>query len=309
VPGCNSPLDVWPAAPPLAGIVFSPRQSYAGARAFSVPCGRCVTCRLGKAQEWGTRIYHETLMHADSCFLTLTYDAEHLPADHSVSVKEFQDFMKRFRKAIDCKIRFVACGEYGGLNGRPHYHAIIFGYGFPDRLPWRKTKTGHLCYRSAQLDRLWGKGNAEIGSVTSASGAYVARYTLKKMYGDSEEAVTKYLREEIDAQTGEVRRWCVAREFFLMSRRPGIGGGWFEQFGGDAFPSDFVTVGGQKRLVPRYYFQRLKEEAPEIAAAVIGKRRKAAEQRSEEHTSRRMLTKLESATIKTERIARDLEEG
>jgi hypothetical protein len=37
------------------------------------------------------------------------------------------------------KVRFFHCGEYGDLTRRPHYHALIFGYDFPDRILLKKS--------------------------------------------------------------------------------------------------------------------------------------------------------------------------
>jgi hypothetical protein len=53
--------------------------------------------------------------------------------------------MKRLRKKIQpLKIRFFHCGEYGDKTRRPHYHALIFGYGFPDKKIFKKQKSGDL---------------------------------------------------------------------------------------------------------------------------------------------------------------------
>ena len=41
--------------------------------------------------------------------------------------------MKRLRKKYGSKIRFFQCGEYGELYGRPHYHACLLNFDFPDK--------------------------------------------------------------------------------------------------------------------------------------------------------------------------------
>lgn len=39
-----------------------------------IPCGKCMACRINKAEEWSTRCALELLDHEHACFLTLTYD-------------------------------------------------------------------------------------------------------------------------------------------------------------------------------------------------------------------------------------------
>lgn len=309
---CYCPLDAWPAAPPGRGVVFSPRLSYVGAKPLSLPCGRCIGCRLSRASEWATRISHEASLHSQNSFLTLTYSPVCLPSDLSISTRSLQLFLKRLRKHLDTvKVRFVACGEYGSQTQRPHYHIILFGYDFSsDRQPWRKSKTGHVLYRSATLEKLWPYGNSEIGTVTPESGGYVARYTLKKIYGDNDLAASNYAREAIDPETGEVRRWEVQREFFLTSRRPGIGSGWYERFSSDAFPSDFVIVSGQKRAVPRYYRQKLAAEDARMALALTHERtiKGREDARRYDNSDARLLERQEFTTLQSERFQRDIEE-
>lgn len=43
-----------------------------------------------------------------------------------------------------------------------------------------------------------------------------------------------------------------------MSRRPGLGSGWFDRYQSDAFPSDFLVVDGHKVKPPKYYLDKLK---------------------------------------------------
>lgn len=250
---CYHPIDAFPGGPGQPRVVFNPLQSYAGSVAFKLPCGQCIGCRIARARDWATRMHHEASLHDESSFLTLTYADEHLPADGSISRRATQLFFKRLRKSIDTRIRYFVVGEYGDHSNRPHYHAIVFGYGFPDKYHWRQAPSGEPLYRSELLEKIWPFGNAEIGTVTHKSAGYVARYCLKKVNG--ERAASHY--QFPHPVSGEVFR--VLPEFALMSK--GLGGGWFDKYHRDAFPSDFVIVDGSKRSVPAYYKKKLSELA------------------------------------------------
>lgn len=253
---------------------------------------------MSKAKDWETRLYHEGQLHERSSFVTLTFAEEHLPPDLSVSVRDVQLFMKRLRKRHGSSIRFFACGEYGDDHMRPHYHLILFGIDFEDRVPWRKTGSGHLVYRSAALEKLWPFGHCEIGTVTPQSCGYVARYCLKKVNGDR--AAEHYRRAH--PETGEVI--SLRPEFICMSRRPGIGGEWFDRFASDAFPSDFVVVDGSKRGVPRFYEKKLGD----IDKAVIkGERKRNAAQHVENNTPERLEVRREVAELRVKQLKRELE--
>lgn len=200
-------------------------------------------CRMDRAKDWGVRIKHEASLHAQSSFLTLTYSDDKLPSDGSLSVRECQLFIKRLREKIaPTRVRFYLCGEYGDQLARPHYHVILFGYDFADKTKWRKSASGHMLFRSKLLESLWVSGHSEIGAVTAQSGAYVARYCLKKITG---------------APAGGHYSGRTP-EFALMSTRPGIGAGWFNRYESDAFPSAFLIVDGKKVAVPRYYKGKLR---------------------------------------------------
>lgn len=313
-------MDCWPAAPPRKGIVFSPTRSYAGAKAFSVPCGQCMSCRLARASEWAVRLTHEASLHAFNSFLTLTFSDEHLPSDRSVRVRDVQLFMKRLRKALGRQLRYFACGEYGDRNLRPHYHLVLFGYDFPDKTLWRRTGSGFLTYRSAELEKIWPWGHSEIGSVTTQSAGYVARYCTKKVNGD--QAGDHYTRWH--PVTGFP--WQVCPEFVTMSRRPGIGSAWYDEFNEDAFPSDFVIIEGRKASVPRYYDKKLQARSdqaradaaespfpigpltPLMAERVKLARKENAAQHTDNNTDRRLLARAESQQLRADRLHRELDE-
>jgi len=228
-------------------VVFSRAHGYVD-RPVSIPCGQCIGCRLDRSKQWAIRMQHEASLHRDNCFLTLTYADDRLPADYSLRLRDFQLFMKRLRKRFsDRTIRFFHVGEYGETTFRPHYHSILFGFDFPDRILFSKSDSGCDVYVSPILTDLWGHGHAVVGDFTFESAAYCARYCLKKVGGERAE---RHYQRVIES-TGEIVQ--VEPEYATMSRRPGIGEGWFRQFSTDVFPDDFVVHDGQKVKTPKYY--------------------------------------------------------
>lgn len=283
----------------LGGKFVLASQHSPGRIPMTIPCGGCIGCRVSRARDWATRLHHEAMLHEASSFLTLTFSDEFLPPSYSVDVRDMQLFMKRLRKRIGVSVRFFACGEYGDINLRPHYHVLLFGYDFPDKVPWRKTGSGHVTYRSAELESVWQCGHCEVGTVTHESAGYVARYVLKKVNGDRAE--DHYRR--VHPLTGEVV--TVAPEFVTMSNKPGIGAGWYEKFSGDAFPSDFVVVDGQKRPVPRYYKKKLSEEESE---EITRKRKVEARRQAANNTPERLAVREEVLTLRLDQLKRELDE-
>lgn len=220
------------------------------------------------------RCLHEAKMHQYSSFLTLTYADEHLPQDYSVHLHILQKFMKRLRESLwrshRSKVRFYACGEYGELEQRPHYHLIIFGWDFHnDRKLWKVTKDGPL-YTSPTLDKVWPFGFTTIGQVTYQSAGYVAGYLKSRSAEGDTFATNKYTRTH--PVTKDVV--TVQPEFGTMSG--GLGLSFIKKFKSDYFPSDFFVVDGKEIAVPRYYQLKLKEEEQ----AQLKKQRQIAKQKA-----------------------------
>lgn len=265
---CFHPLTAWRAPPWMIhkrsgehkAIVFNDPCDSAFER-LQLPCGQCIGCRLERSRQWALRCVHESSLYDNNCFLTLTYNDEHLPCNGSLNVEDFQLFMKRLRKSIaPDKVRFFQCGEYGETYGRPHHHCLLFGYEFEDKEIIGRTLDGNFVYRSPRLDNLWGKGFCSIGAVTFESAAYVARYVLKKVNGDQAE----------DHYQGR------KPEYITMSRRPGIGADWFAQFETDCYPKDFITIrDGLKCHPPKYYDKLYERNHGENELAIIKEKRKS----------------------------------
>ena len=294
--GCKTPLPGYFARERnesgKRSIVFDKNQAFTD-RPVGVPCGNCIDCRLRKAQEWAVRLTHESQLHKASSFITLTYSDDFLPEDHSLSVVTAQRFMKRLRKAIrPDSIRFFLCGEYGEKTKRPHYHAIIFGHAFPDRIHHRNTKLGQPLYISETLDKVWPFGYHSIGDVTFKSAGYVARYATKKILGaDADEYYC-----------GRVP------EFATMSRHPGIGADWFAKYGDDVYPHDYVILDGRKIQPPKFYDMLLEQKDPEMFQRVKDARKRAAYKAfSEDKPRPSKLSGQKVRTAKAAHLVRDLQ--
>jgi len=229
-------------------------------------------------------------MHAFNCFVTLTYSDEFLPADGSLRKRDTQLFMKRLRKHCNDhlgghKLRFLLCGEYGDSTHRPHYHALLFGMDFPDKKKHSTNKRGNPLYVSETLDKLWGLGHCYIGALTKESAGYTCRYALKKVNGDRAE----------DHYKGR------EPEFIVMSRKPGIGAGWFDKFGEQVYRRDRVVVKGAERVPPPFYDRILKKRDPERLAEVKKERQKLFGIKRENSTPDRLAVREEclQARLKT----------
>jgi len=227
-----------------------------------VPCGQCIGCRLERSRQWAARCMHEASLQDDNCFITLTYDDEHLPSDGSLVKHHFQDFMKRLRRRFEPRrFRFFHCGEYGEQLHRPHYHALLFGLCFEDGELFSE-RDGARLFVSPLLNATWGKGFATFGEVTFESCAYVARYCVKKVNG--EKAFFHYISPD---------GVMLEPEYCTMSRRPGIGREWYDEFSGDVFPSDEVIMRGKVLKPPRYYQKLYQIDDAEGYEALLAKRK------------------------------------
>lgn len=194
-------------------------------------------------------------MHKLNCFVTLTYDDAHLhpslnPDHLRVFIKELRRHCRREDKrncaAADNfrKIRYFACGEYGEMSWRPHFHVLVFGHYFDDGVPCGKD-----IFSSRTLSKLWKYGFSSFGAVTFESAAYVSGYVLKKVNG--RKAAAHY--ERMDVESGEI--YSLKPEFARMSLKPGIGYEWFKRYWTDVYvPRDGVPMeGGRVVPPPRYY--------------------------------------------------------
>lgn len=259
--GCEFPVKGYRSAEigpnGKALITFNPLKANNSQHWLQIPCNTCMGCRLERARQWAVRMRHESKLYDNNCFITLTYDNANVPQDFSLNLHHWQLFMKRLRKSLPQRIRFFACGEYGDENLRPHYHAILFNHDFHDKKLHSYNKQKQPIYTSQNLLDVWQLGHVTTQDVTFKSCSYVARYVTKKQNGAT--APDHYSR--VSPVDGRV--YNVKPEFAVMSRRPGIGARYVEQFKNDYYPSGYLIVDGRKHAPPQYYINQLSEEEKE----------------------------------------------
>lgn len=277
---------------------------------FEIHCAKCVGCQLKRASDWATRCMHEYENHDEGCFLTLTYDRDNLitavyPGSQPTLYKpDLQRFWKRLRQHIARKekrsdaIKYFACGEYGPVTGRPHYHAVVFGWQPSDEtaVPNNPGASNPL-FTSQTVDGLWTHGRVMIGSLTKKSANYVARYCLKKVYGS--EALNVYRDSNREAP------------FNCMSK--GIGADFFEKYSGDFYPSDFLIDQEDygRKTIPAYYdrlLEKIDEEfLREIKYARIARLQKRMRTHPREFTPERRSVREQVIKLRIQRLTRAYE--
>lgn len=213
-------------------------------------------------------------------FITLTYDDAHLHTHTyidtytgevhrgvSLNKDDIQNFVKQCRNYFPNKcIRYMQCGEYGKSTHRPHHHIIIFGLPL-DELQFKKihmNKLGQPTFIDKEVvkdkktgkivplfQKLWPHGNHEIGRVTWRSAAYVARYTLKKAFGEDKDW---YILQ------GKIPEW--------VSMSDNLGIEYYKQKGNEVWETDCVPIStpsnGNLCKPPKRWERLLEEADPEL---------------------------------------------
>lgn len=153
------------------------------------PCGMCQGCRIQKVTEFKNR-FQLDLREYDfvGSFITLTYSNDNLPfllpigssisgtyfkgINHSATLykPDLMNFLDnlnhKVKRRFNLPIKYIACGEYGDDNKRPHYHACILG------LPSSERK---LVYDT------WNKGRIDIKPINNGAVRYVVGYIHRQV--------------------------------------------------------------------------------------------------------------------------------
>lgn len=273
---------------------------------FALPCGQCIGCRLERSRQWANRCMLELQYHPEACFITLTYDDDHVPTSyyadpdtgeafpvHSLCRRDVQLFMKRLRKFVDrwfhAKIRFYGCGEYGPETLRPHYHLIVFGWKPPDLVPWEKSDQGYQYYLSDILSEIWGERCAapRLGYTNCLTfdkdEFYIPRGNI--LVGDVSWDTCAYVARYCTGKLTGVQSkyydtYSLVPPFSMMSNRPGIAAQWYQDHP-DCYEYDYIHIptplGGRKFRPPRYFDKLFDIDQPDQMADVKLARKKQAE--------------------------------
>lgn len=240
--------------------------------------------KYGYTKDIGTEeepnLKHYDYKDNECWFITLTYDDAHLHQHTyvdtetgelrkgiSLNKEDIQNFVKQVRNYFpDNCIRYMQVGEYGSHTHRPHHHIIIFGLPL-DETKFRKIHMNKLNQptwiseekvrdkKSGKVEylfkKLWPHGNHEIGRVTWRSAAYVARYTLKKAFGNDKEW---YILQ------GKLPEW--------ISMSDNLGIEYYNQKGLEVWDYDCVPVPtpstGIKCKPPKRWERLLEESDPDL---------------------------------------------
>jgi hypothetical protein len=226
---CSNPVEI---KSPITGEKTIRKTS-----SILVPCNQCLNCRITKAYMWTCRILLESLSHALSSFVTLTYNEDFLPPRASLKSDDLKNFFKRlrsnaeyqdFKTAERCgyprfkKYRYYACGEYGRKDERPHYHIALFGHGHQEG--------------KGEIERAWSKdgnpmGIVHVGELNNFSARYIAGYVCKKLGYD----VQNKRMESIELRGRE-------KQFHRMSKNPPLGTEAIKKLGSKAGDKKFSKV-------------------------------------------------------------------
>lgn len=298
-------------------------------KASIIPCGKCIGCRLDYSKEWANRAYLESLLYKDieittgkdeegndikekcdcNWFITLTYKDEELTKNEEFTDKngftwtiedneratlcpqDLHTFINTFRQLMYrdyglTGIRYLACGEYGEDNLRPHYHIIFLNCPLPTKTFYNaRLKRGYWYYQNTLIERAWTKGISNISEASWNCISYTARYITKKINGE--------LENEIYWANG------IEKEFFRMSRDPGIGKPYYDLHKHEIYKHDSIMIknlsGVHYEKPPKFFDDLYKAEYPDKWKEIQWKR-------EQEGRNATKLGNLETSLFKREQL-------
>lgn len=189
--------------------------------------------------------------HAQSSFVTLTYDDDHNPEE--LRPDDLSQFIRSMRRSGH-KFRYFAAGEYGSKTYRPHYH--IFGFGLPScrhgQTVFGKDGSPRCCPVCQNVYQHWGKGRIETALPRNHKqvAGYVASYVVKSVSDKKDENLEG-----------------MQPEFARMSLKPAIGLSFIDDLASQLMLSGYdeidvpthVVIDGKRQFLGRYLRRELRK--------------------------------------------------
>lgn len=205
------------------------------------PCGQCKECRINDTRSWYVRSRFELKKKERPFhyFLTLTYNDESLPEDGFCSKEHLKKFLNNLNTSFSLYMRYYACSDYGSINNRAHYHAIL-------------CTTVKL--RQAQVERIWKKGFVYLKTLNDKNLKYVLRYTVKKQPVDwNSKAFFRFISKGWGNNVAEY--YAPGMEYFVFDgKKYGINSYLRQKLGLDKKPVDKTKYLDRLILSPQYQY-------------------------------------------------------
>ena len=187
---------------------------------IDVPCGKCFSCNRSRLNGWRIRLLSEVNRYPNSIFVTLTFNDKYLSKFKDNPNKAISLFLDRTRKKYGKQIRHFFIAEFGTLNGRIHYHGIIFNAPYKSLDP-------------TELATEWKYGVVYLGWCNEKTCNYIVKYITK------------------DAPKGQKVPRVIASK--------GLGESYVKEYGlshrMSAMP--YIRKGTYRIPLPRYYLTKL----------------------------------------------------
>lgn len=188
---------------------------------IDVPCGKCFSCNRSRLNGWRIRLLSEVHRFPNSIFVTLTFNNHYLDVFKEDYNKAVRLFLDRIRKKYGKQVRHFFIAEFGTLNGRIHYHGILFNAPYKSLDP-------------EEMSKEWKYGFVYLGWCNEKTCNYIVKYITK------------------DAPKGQkIPRVIVSK---------GLGEEYIEINGQHHRESEmpYIPIKGKYRVpLPRYYLTKL----------------------------------------------------
>jgi tryptophan-rich hypothetical protein len=165
-----------------------------------VGCRKCSQCKHLWTMDWAGRCIAESKTANYSYFVLLTYgrdeygDSGHIRAA-VLTYSDVQLYLKKLREKIG-KLKYFVVGEYGGRNGRTHWHMVLFT---------ENPIKNEISWGELHNDETWTQGWMSIQPFKWQDGPYACKYIHKDVKDN------------------------IAASMYNMSKKPPIGHEWFQR--------------------------------------------------------------------------------